>query len=321
MSGTAIENTDFHFPGQIGKYTGKVREVYELQGDVLVMIATDRISAFDHILPKPIPYKGEVLNQIAAHFLEVSRQVVPNWLLGCPHPAVSVGVKAEPIRIEMVIRGYCVGHAWRAYQDGARSLCGVPLPEGIKENMAFPQPIITPATKAPEGHDMDISRDEILDTGLVSPQVYAQMENYTRQLYELGTKMAHERGLILADTKYEFGLYRNEVILIDEVHTPDSSRYFYLDGYERNLAQGLPQTHLSKEFVREWLIQQGFQGLEGQQMPMMDQERVNLIQARYFELFHRLMGKPFDQSDRQNHPNDMEQCIIRYLQGLPHWAV
>lgn len=305
MSNIGLESTNFNFTGQKSKYTGKVREVYELENEKLVMIATDRISAFDHILPAPIPHKGEVLNTIAAHFLRSTEDIVPNWLISTPHPAVAYGLKAEPIRLEMVIRGYCVGHAWREYRSGERLLCGEPMPEGLVENQAFPEPIITPATKAEEGHDEDISKADILKREIVSKEVYEQLESYTKALFKRGTKMAAERGLILVDTKYEFGMYNGKIVLIDEVHTPDSSRYFYADDYEANLKAGKAQKHLSKEFVREWLISEGFQGLEGQQMPTLNAERVEIIRARYFELFKQIMGAEFVPSNRTNLMADM----------------
>ncbi|MCB0736288.1 MAG: phosphoribosylaminoimidazolesuccinocarboxamide synthase, partial [Bacteroidetes bacterium] len=291
------------------KYTGKVREVYDLDNGHIVMVATDRISAFDHILPEAIPHKGEVLNSIAAHFLKATQDIVPNWLVSVPHPAVAYGLKAEPIKLEMVIRGYCVGHAWRQYRSGKRVLCGEPMPEGMKENQAFPEPIITPATKAEEGHDEDISRAEILARGIVSEEVYNQLEAYTRALYKRGKEMAAERGLILVDTKYEFGMVGDKIVLIDEVHTPDSSRYFYADDYQNNLDLGLPQKHLSKEFVREWLISEGFQGLDGQQMPEMPEKRVQIIRERYFELYKQIMGSAFKPSNRENLLANIEQAV------------
>lgn len=310
-----LESTQFQFENQRSKYTGKVREVYDLD-QLLVMIATDRISAFDHILPRTIPYKGEVLNTIAEHFLKATADIVPNWLMAVPHPSASVGAKAEPIRLEMVIRGYCVGHAWREYKSGKRTLCGESMPEGMRENEAFPEPIITPATKAEEGHDEDISRADILKRNIVSEEIYEQLEAYTRALYQRGTEMAAEQGLILVDTKYEFGMYEGKVILIDEVHTPDSSRYFYAEEYQDNLDRGLPQKHLSKEFVREWLISEGFQGLEGQQMPAMSDERVKIIQDRYFELYQQIMGKPFVPGERVDIQAELESAILKQLKTL-----
>lgn len=287
-----IRETDFHFPGQSAVYHGKVRDVYTV-GDKLVVIATDRISAFDHILPKPIPYKGAVLNQIAEHFLNAVKDIVPIWLLSVPHPNVSIGKKCEPVRIEMVIRGYLAGHAAREYKSGKRSLCGVTLPEGLKENDKLPVPIITPSTKAVEGHDKDISREEILKRGIVSEAIYTQMEKYTHAVFERGQQMANKCGLILVDTKYEFGINNGQVMLIDEIHTPDSSRYFYLEGYEERQQKGEPQKQLSKEFVREWLMANGFQGKEGQKMPFMPDEFVDTITERYIELYELLTGRKF----------------------------
>ena len=269
MLNETITSTNFKFPKQTNVYRGKVREVYTIDNDIMVMVATDRISAFDHILPKGIPFKGQVLNQVATMFLEATRDIVPNWLIGTPDPSVAVGYACEPVRVEMVIRGYLAGHAAREYALGKRMLCGVVLPEGMKENDRFPEPIITPATKADEGHDEDISREDILKNGIVPQDIYEKMEAYTRALFQRGTEMAAERGLILVDTKYEFGIRNGEVILIDEIHTPDSSRYFYADGYEERQAKGENQRQLSKEFVRQWLIEHDFQGLDGQVMPDM----------------------------------------------------
>lgn len=288
-----IFQTDFQFPGQTAVYHGKVRDVYSIHQDLLVMIASDRISAFDVVLPRQIPYKGQVLNGIATTFLEQTRHIVPNWFITSPHPNVSIGYKAVPYKVEMVIRGYLTGHAWREYNSGKRMLCGVPLPEGMKENDPFPEPIITPATKADEGHDMDISREEIIRQGIVPEAEYRQLEEYTRKLYAFGVEYARQRGLILVDTKYEFGNRHGEIILIDEVHTPDSSRYFYLDGYEENQKKGLPQKQLSKEFVRQWLIENGFQGKEGQQIPEMTDEYVQTVSERYIHLYELITGKTF----------------------------
>ncbi len=287
-----IKETQFKLPGQQSFYRGKVRDVYDL-GDHLVMVATDRISAFDCILPKPIPGKGAILNQLARYFLEATQDIAPNWLLSQPDPNVSIGWKCTPIKVEMVIRGYLVGHAWREYQLGKRILCGVPLPEGMKENDPFPEPIITPATKADEGHDEDISRADILATGLVSETDYVILENYTKALFQRGTEMAAERGLILVDTKYEFGKRDGTIYVIDEIHTPDSSRYFYLEGYAERQKKDERQQQLSKEFVREWLLSHGFQGLEGQQMPEMPDTFVEEVSERYRELFKILTGNPF----------------------------
>lgn len=308
----SISRTDFNFPGQTKVYHGKVRDVYTID-DLLIMVATDRISAFDHILPRPIPCKGQVLNQIAAHFLQATRDICPNWLLDTPDPNVAAGYQCEPFRIEMVVRGYLTGHAWRTWQSGQRELCGVPLPENMREHDRFPQPIITPATKAESGHDEDISREEIIARGIVGEEDYALLEKYTLALFERGTRMAAERGLILVDTKYEFGLHNGEICLIDEIHTPDSSRYFYLDGYEERQAAGLPQKHLSKEFVREWLISQGFQGREGDLMPQMPDEFVEQITARYIELFELLTGKPFQRMDEQDIPGRIERNVLDFL--------
>lgn len=308
-----ITDTNYNFPGQEGVYKGKVREVYSLKNDVLVMIASDRISAFDHILPKGIPYKGQVLNQVATMFLEATRDIVPNWLLGTPDPSVAVGLKCEPIRVEMVIRGYLAGHSAREYKLGKRTLCGVTLPEGMKENDRFPEPIITPASKAEEGHDEDISREEIIAQNIVPEAIYVQLENYTRALFQRGTEMAAERGLILVDTKYEFGLKDGKVYLIDEIHTPDSSRYFYAEGYEERQAKGEPQKQLSKEFVRQWLIEHDFQGLEGQTMPEMPDEFVDVITERYIELYEKIIGKPFVKADNTNIEKRIEENVVRFL--------
>jgi phosphoribosylaminoimidazole-succinocarboxamide synthase len=305
----AISKTDFEFPGQTSVYHGKVRDVYAI-GDKLAVIATDRISAFDHILPKPIPHKGAVLNQIAKHFLEATADIVPNWLEKVPHPNVSIGKKCEPVRIEMVIRGYLAGHAARTYKAGGRVLCGVTLPEGLKENDKLPVNIITPSTKAVEGHDEDIAREDILSRGIVSEAIYRKMEEYTHKVFERGQKMANERGLILVDTKYEFGIHNGQVMLIDEIHTPDSSRYFYLEGYEERQAKGEPQKQLSKEFVREWLMANGFQGKEGQEMPFMPDEFVNVVTDRYIELYEIVTGKTFIRDTSANILADIEKAVV-----------
>lgn len=289
---SAIRETNFNFPGQTAFYRGKVRDVYTI-GDRLVMVASDRISAFDHILPRPIPYKGAVLNQIATYFLEATRDICPNWLLAAPDPNVAIGVRCEPVRVEMVIRGYLAGHAARTYTSGGRVLCGVTLPEGMRENDRFPEPIITPTTKADEGHDEDISRETILEQGLVSREDYEVMEKYTRALFQRGTEMAAKQGLILVDTKYEFGVHDGRIVLMDEIHTPDSSRYFYAEGYEERQSKGERQRQLSKEFVREWLMANGFQGKDGQKMPEMPDAFVDEITARYIELFELVTGKTF----------------------------
>lgn len=287
-----ISATNFTLTGQTGFYRGKVRDVYYV-GDRMVAVATDRISAFDHILPRPIPYKGQVLNQLAAYFLDATRDIVPNWKESMPHPNVTIGVLCEPVRIEMVIRGYLAGHALREYRSGKRILCGEAMPEGMRDNEAFPHPIITPATKADTGHDVDISGEEIVGQGILSKDVYDEMARMTRALFQRGTEMAAARGLILVDTKYEFGWYQDQLYIIDEVHTPDSSRYWYASSYADHLEQGLPQEHLSKEFVREWLMSKGFQGLEGQQMPEMDDDIVSQISERYIHLYEKMTGKTF----------------------------
>ncbi len=282
------------FNNQTNYYQGKVRDVYSIGQDDLVMIASNRISAFDHILPKEIPFKGHILNQIAQEFLNQTEHIVPNWLMASPLPNVSIGKRCEPIALEMVIRGFLTGHAWRTYKSGKRELCGVSLPDGMKEHDAFPEPIITPATKAEEGHDEDISREEILKQSIVDETTLNQLEQYTRKLFAYGTIQAKKMDLILVDTKYEFGFYQGKIMLMDEIHTPDSSRYFYADGYASRQAKGAPQKQLSKEFVREWLIEHGFQGLTGQQMPEMNTEVVERITNRYIELYEKLMGKPFE---------------------------
>jgi phosphoribosylaminoimidazole-succinocarboxamide synthase len=289
----SLVRTDFNFPGQTAIYKGKVRDVYSIGDDLLVMVASDRISAFDHILPKGIPFKGEVLTGIAATFLRATADIVPNWLVATPDPVVSVGVRCNPYPVEMVIRGYLAGHAWREYKAGRRVLCGVTMPEGMKENDRFPQPIITPATKATEGHDLDISREDIIAQGIVAEAEYVQMEDYTRKLFQRGTEMAAAKGLILVDTKYEFGNHNGTVMLIDEIHTPDSSRYFHADGYAERQAKGEAQRQLSKEFVREWLMDNGFQGKDGQQMPFMPDEFVQTVSTRYIELYELITGHKF----------------------------
>lgn len=303
----AITRTHFNFPKQIAVYHGKVRDVYTIDNKYLVMVASDRISAFDVVLPRPIPYKGQVLNQTAAYFLQATSDVVPNWLLATPDPNVAIGYLAQPFPVEMVIRGYLAGHAWREYKAGKRLLCGVPLPEGLRENDKLPEPIITPSTKAHEGHDEDITREEILARGLVSEAHYVQLEAYTRALFQRGTEMAASKGLILVDTKYEFGLHDGRVVLIDEVHTPDSSRYFYADGYAERQAAGEQQKQLSKEFVRQWLIDNGFQGKAGQQIPEMNDAWLETISARYIELFEGITGSRFEKEPIE----DMESRIYR----------
>lgn len=289
----AITRTDFNFPNQKSVYHGKVRDVYNINDDLMVMVATDRISAFDVILPKGIPFKGQVLNQIAAKFLDDTADIVPNWKLATPDPMVTIGLKCEGFRVEMIIRGYLTGSAWREYQAGCRCLCGVTLPEGMKENERFPEPIITPTTKADEGHDENISKEEIIAQGIVSKEDYEQMEQYTRALFARGTEIAAKRGLILVDTKYEFGKRDGKVYLIDEIHTPDSSRYFYAEGYEEKFAKGEPQRQLSKEFVRQWLIDHNFMGKAGQQVPEMTDEFVQSVTDRYVELYEHIVGQEF----------------------------
>ena len=299
MSSNALNETTFKLTGQTAYYKGKVRDVYTI-GDRLLMVASDRISAFDYILPRAIPYKGQVLNQIAVYFLEATRDICPNWLQSSPDPNVSIGVACDPFRVEMVIRAYLVGHAWREYKAGKRILCGVELPDGMKENEPFPSPIITPATKAEEGHDEDISREEIISQGIVPEEDYIQLENYTRALFQRGTEMAAKQGLILVDTKYEFGKKDGQIYLIDEIHTPDSSRYFYQEGFKECLATGSKPKHLSKEFVREWLIEQGFQGLDGQSMPDMPDAFVEQVSERYIELYEKICGLPFVKADNED---------------------
>ena len=312
----SITATEFNFPGQKAVYHGKVRDVYTLENDLVVMVASDRISAFDHILPKGIPHKGQVLNQVATMFLDATKDIVPNWLLGTPDPAVAVGYACEPVRVEMVIRGYLAGHSARRYQAGIRELCGVTMPEGMKENDRFPEPIITPAIKAEEGHDIDASREEILDQNIVPEHIYVQMENYTRALFQRGTEMAAKMGLILVDTKYEFGMRNGEVILIDEIHTPDSSRYFYAEGYAERQAKGEQQKQLSKEFVRQWLIENDFQGLEGQTMPIMPDEFVNTVTERYIELYEKITGKQFVKADTSNIAQRIENNVVDFLKTM-----
>ncbi len=290
----ALTRTDFNFPGQKSVYHGKVRDVYNINDDLMIMVATDRISAFDVVLPKGIPFKGQVLNQIAAKFLDASAEIVPNWKLACPDPMVTVGLKCEGFRVEMIIRGYLTGSAWREYKNGCRELCGVKLPDGMKENQKFPTPIITPTTKADEGHDENISKEEIIAQGLVSKEDYELIEKYTYDLFELGTKMAAEKGLILVDTKYEFGKRNGKVYLIDEIHTPDSSRYFYADGYEEKFEKGEPQRQLSKEFVRQWLIDHNFMNQPGQVMPEITDEYAQSVADRYIELYEHIVGEKFE---------------------------
>ena len=309
----AIVSTDFQFPGQVSKYTGKVRDVYSIGDDYLVMVATDRISAFDVVLPEGIPYKGQVLNQIASKFLDATSDIIPNWKLEAVDPMVTIGLRCEPFKVEMVIRGYLTGHAWREYKAGKRTLCGVALPEGMVENQKFPEPIITPTTKADEGHDEDISKEEIISRGIVSREDYEQLEAYTRALYARGCEMAAGKGLILVDTKYEFGKRDGKIILMDEIHTPDSSRYFYSEGYEERLKAGQRQKQLSKEFVREWLMAGGFQGLEGQKVPEMTPEVVSGITDRYVELYEHIVGEKFERSECADVLGRIEANIASFL--------
>jgi len=312
-----ITKTDFQFLGQTAVYKGKVRDVYTIQNKYLVMIASDRISAFDVVLPKGIPFKGQVLNQIASYFLDATKDIVPNWLLNTPHPAVSIGKLCQPFKVEMVIRGYLAGHAARTYQSGKRILCGVTLPEGLKENDILPEPIITPTTKAIEGHDEDITKEDIIVQGIVTKEHYEQLEKFTHALYRRGQEMANKHGLILVDTKYEFGLYNGEICLMDEIHTPDSSRYFYLEGYEERQKKGEEQKQLSKEFVRRWLIDNGFQGKEGQQIPEMKDEWVNEISERYIELFEKVTGKTFERNSKLFNTTLIEETVNEALKLLP----
>ena len=314
MSNT-ISTTNYNFPGQLSVYKGKVRDVYTLENDLVVMIASDRISAFDHVLPKGIPFKGQVLNQIATLLLNATKDIVPNWLLATPDPSVSIGLKCEPIRVEMVIRGYLAGHAAREYALGKREVCGVTLPEGLKENDRFPEPIITPTLKADTGHDEDISREEIISNNYVPKEIYEQLEAYTRALFQRGSEMALERGLLLVDTKYEFGIKDGKVILIDEIHTPDSSRYFYADGYQDRQDKGENQKQLSKEFVRQWLIDNHFQGLEGQTIPNMPEEFVQLVTDRYIELFEKISGTTFIKADNANIEARIQKNVEAYLES------
>ncbi|MAT90221.1 MAG: phosphoribosylaminoimidazolesuccinocarboxamide synthase [Flavobacteriaceae bacterium] len=310
-----ITDTNFQFPGQQSVYKGKVREVYTLENDLLVMIATDRLSAFDVVMPKGIPYKGQILNQIATQMMKATEDLVPNWLLATPDPNVAVGKACTPFKVEMVIRGYLSGHAAREYKAGKRIICGVKMPEGMQENDKFPSPIITPATKAEKGeHDEDISREDIFSRGIVSEEDYEVLEDYTRKLFQRGTEIAGERGLILVDTKYEFGRTKDgEIVLIDEIHTPDSSRYFYAEGYEERQQQGLPQKQLSKEFVRQWLIENGFQGKEGQQLPDMSDSYIETISERYIELYENITGNSFKKEDTENIYDRIESNILNYL--------
>lgn len=313
-----ITSTDFQFPGQVAVYRGKVREVYTINNDILVMIATDRLSAFDVVMPKGIPYKGQILNQIATRFMQLTEDIVPNWLLATPDPNVAVGRLCTPFKVEMVIRGYLSGHAAREYAAGKRILCGVHLPDGMKENDRFPEPIITPTTKADFGvHDEDISREAILENGIVSEQDYTVLEKYTRALFQRGTEIAASKGLLLVDTKYEFGKTKDgQIVLIDEIHTPDSSRYFYAEGYQERQDKGEPQKQLSKEFVRQWLIAHGFQGKEGQQIPDMDEAYIASVSERYIELYENIIGEPFQKAPISAIENRIYTNVVSYLNSL-----
>lgn len=309
-----ITATNFHFPGQKSFYKGKVRDVYNINDEMLVMVVSDRVSAFDVVLPRGIPYKGQVLNQIAAHFMKATADIVPNWIMAVPHPMVSVGKLCQPFKVEMVIRGYLSGHAWREYSAGKREICGVKLPEGMHENDAFREPLITPTTKEDVGHDEDISKENILKMGLVSKEHYQQLEHYTRMLFKRGTEMAAKQGLILVDTKYEFGLHNGTIYLIDEVHTPDSSRYFYKEGYEERQKKKEPQKQLSKEFLRQWLIEKGFQGKPGQKVPEMDDAIVSAVSKRYIELYDQITGTKFIPSSEGADPEkSIEQSVLKFL--------
>lgn len=309
----AITETKFNFPKQKSFYKGKVRDVYNIDDKQLVMVVSDRISAFDVVLPKGIPYKGQVLNQIAAKFLKATEDIVPNWVISVPDPMVTVGLFCEPFKVEMVIRGYLSGHAWREYKAGKRSVCGVPMPDGMKENDKFPEPILTPTTKAAVGHDEDISKEEILKQGIVSKEDYEQLEKYTRAIFQRGTEIAAKMGLILVDTKYEFGKKDGKIYLIDEIHTPDSSRYFYKEGYVERQAKGEAQKQLSKEFVREWLMANGFQGKDGQKVPEMTPEVISSISDRYIELYENIVGEKFVKADASNVLNRVEKNINTFL--------
>ncbi len=312
----ALTRTDFNFPGQKSVYHGKVRDVYNIDNEYLVMVVSDRISAFDVVLPEGIPYKGQVLNQIAAKFLDATSDIVPNWKVATPDPNVTVGIHCEPFKVEMVIRGYLTGHAWREYRSGKRILCGVPMPEGMVENQKFPEPILTPTTKAYEGHDEDISREDIIEQGIVDEEDYEMLEHYTREVYRRGTVIAAEKGLILVDTKYEFGKKDGQIFLIDEIHTPDSSRYFYAKGYEERLAKGENQKQLSKEFVRQWLIENNFQGHEGQVVPEMNEALVLSVSERYIELYENITGDKFIKSDLSNIQERIETNIQNFLKTI-----
>ncbi len=311
-----ITKTNLRLPAVSSVYHGKVRDVYYIDNRFMVMVVSDRVSAFDFIMPRPIPYKGQVLNQLAAYFLDATKDICPNWIISVPDPNAAIGILCKPYKVEMVIRGYLSGHAWREYKSGKRLICGVEMPDGLKENDAFPEPIITPTTKSDHGHDLDISREEIIAQGIVPEAEYLMIEKYTRALYARGKKMAAEKGLILVDTKYEFGRANDKIYIIDEIHTPDSSRYFYADGYEERQAKGEPQRQLSKEFLRQWLIENGFQGLEGQTIPAFPDEFVNEVSERYIELYQKITGIPFNRTEPGNVLARMEENITRGLQPL-----
>lgn len=313
----SLTHCDFHFPGQLSHYKGKVREVYQLENNLLVMVASDRLSAFDVIMPKGIPFKGQILNQIATKMMFATNDIVPNWLTATPDPNVSIGEYCDPFKVEMVIRGYLSGHAAREYKVGKRSLCGVEMPEGMIENDPFPTPIITPATKADEGHDQDISREAIVEQGIVCEADYLKLEQYTRALFQRGTEIARKRDLILVDTKYEFGKnVHGDIVLIDEIHTPDSSRYFYADGYAERQAHAVPQKQLSKEFVRQWLISKGFQGLDGQEVPFMSDKYIDSVSDRYIELYENITGVSFVKADSSNMIQRIEKNVLDFLNGV-----
>lgn len=311
-----LDKTNYQFKNQSAFYKGKVRDVYTINHNILVMIASDRISAFDVVLPNGIPYKGQVLNQIAAQFLNATKDIVPNWLISSPHPNVSIGKMCEPFKVEMVVRGYLAGHAARTYQSGLRNICGVILPDGLKENDKLPYPIITPTTKASKGHDEDISKEEIIKQGIVSKEHYEQLEKYSLAIYARGQEISNKMGLILVDTKYEFGLFNNQIHLMDEIHTPDSSRYFYLEGYDERQLKGVEQKQLSKEFVRKWLIENGFQGKDGQVIPEMNEEWINQISSRYIELFEKVTGHKFIKSNYNQINKDVEMAINLELEKI-----
>ena len=315
MATNTLMHTDFEFVGQTNKYTGKVREVYTLDNDTLIMVATDRLSAFDVVMPRGIPFKGQILNQIATHMMQSTADLVPNWILSTPDPNVAIGKKCTPFKVEMVIRGYLSGHAAREYTAGKRMLCGVPMPEGMKEHDAFPSPIITPATKAEQGdHDEDISEEQILETGLISEADYKLLKDYTNKLFARGTELAAKQGLLLVDTKYEFGKDANgNILLIDEIHTPDSSRYFYAEGYQDRQDQNEPQKQLSKEFVRQWLIRNGFQGLERQNLPVMNDDYIDIVSQRYIELYEQIMGVPFEKAQIDHIDERMRHNLKAFL--------